>query len=288
MVDEFQNTIPTPKEIATVESVAEVIERVSNLQLPDDGFYCFRGHGSTMWETTASLFRKSPKIIRSEYMIVRELISRYPKHFLEDRTMFDKLVRMQHFELSTRLLDVTSNPLVALYFAVSGHDDHFGSLIIFQIPSERRKFFDSDSVSCICNLANLQASEKESIITTKARAIADFHELNAVDRLLQFIREEKPHFQPRIKREDLFKPYYVVPKLSNPRIIAQNGAFLAFGLDWRKGPSFKKGIFALSFRIPPEAKPHIRRELKMIGIDSKFLFPEIDKAANQIMQDYTD
>jgi hypothetical protein len=282
----YENTIPEPKEIATIESVSEVIDSVANMEVRSDSFYTFRGHGSTIWETTPSLFRKSAKIIRSEYMIVRELISRYPSHFLDDRTMFDKLVRMQHFELSTRLLDVTSNPLVALYFAVAAHDDNYGSLIVFQVPNERRKFFDSDSVSCICNLANLQASEKETIINTSARSISEFHELHAVDRLLQFIREEKPHFQPRIKREDLFKPFYVIPKLSNPRIVAQNGAFLSFGLDWRRGPNFKKGMLAFSFRIPPTAKPKIRKELKMIGVDSKFLFPEIDKAAHQILEDY--
>lgn len=287
MSDLPQNTIPDPKEIATVNSVSDVLNRLSNLEIPQDNFYSYRGHSSNRWQTTASLFRSSPQIIRSEYMIVRELMSRYPNHFLNDKTMFDKLVRMQHFELATRLLDVSTNPLVALHFAVQGHDEEVGCLIIFNIPNDRKKFFDSDSVSCICNLANLQIPEKESIVSTSARNISDFHDLQAVDRLLQFIREEKPYFQPRIKREDLFKPLYVVPKLSNPRIIAQSGAFILFGLDWRRGPSFRRGISTFSFRIPPDAKKNIRRELKMIGIDSKTLFPEIDKAAHQIMQDYS-
>lgn len=219
-------------------------------------------------------------------MIVRELVSRYPSEFLNDRTMFDRLVRMQHFDLATRLLDVTSNPLVALYFAVNSLSDDPGALIIFQIQNSRRKFYDSDSVSCICNLANLQSSEKETILSTSARNISDFNGLYPVDRLTQFIREEKPHFQPRIKRDDLFKPFYVVPKLNNPRIIAQNGAFLLFGLDPKEEYSSQNEIRPYFLRIPSSAKEGIKEELKSIGIDSKFLFPEIDKAAKQILEDY--
>lgn len=38
-----------------------------------------------------------------------------PNEFLGNR--FDSLVKMQHFGMPTRLLDTTTNPLVALYFA---------------------------------------------------------------------------------------------------------------------------------------------------------------------------
>jgi len=38
--------------------------------------------------------------------------------------MFDRLVRMQHFELPTRLLDATTNPLVALYFASAEYEEN--------------------------------------------------------------------------------------------------------------------------------------------------------------------
>ena len=79
--------------------------------------------------------------------------------------MFDKLVRMQHFGLPTRLLDVSRNALVALYFATDpgplGSKPSDGMVTAFAIPQEHEKYFDSDSVSCIANLANMTSEEKD-------------------------------------------------------------------------------------------------------------------------------
>ena len=45
------------------------------------------------------------------------MVAHEPQSFSECKSALDYLVQMQHYGLPTRLLDMTTNPLVALYFA---------------------------------------------------------------------------------------------------------------------------------------------------------------------------
>lgn len=217
------------------------------------------------------------------------MISAFPHHFSNDLSMFDKLVRMQHFGLPTRLVDVTTNPLVALYFSCDPEQDgaQDGSLIIFKEDASRHKFFDSDVVSCMANLANLTHEEKVSIASSHATTIKDLSRLHSVNRLVQFIRSEKPYFVDRIKKIDLFRPVSVTPKMSNARLNAQFGEFILFGLDSENGPKYDKSILGRKINISSKAKVSILETLETLGIHGASMFPEIDKAAKQICLKYS-
>lgn len=281
--------LPNVTATKTISSVSEAINHFQDLagQYPEDTIL-FRGHAKHDWPVTPSIFRQSPDIKQFESQIIRELISAFPSAFSDDRTMFDRLVRMQHFGLPTRLLDASRNPLVALYFACdpeySGDDD--GAIISFRSPTSRVKFYDSDVVSCMANLANLSMEEKDSIEASSAVSIADLARIEAVKRLVQFIKEEKPYFLPQIKKVDLFKPISVIPKMSNARLSAQNGAFVLFGLDRSKGVAYHKDSTVMKVRIPLTSKEEILSTLSSLGIDGFTLFPEIDRAAKIIKQRY--
>lgn len=262
---------------------------------------CYRGQRDSSWPNVAGIFRPDlRKLLKDEKRAVRKLISVQPHEFESDETMFDKLVRMQHFGLPTRLLDVSRNAMVALFFATdpgpASARPSDGTVTAFAIPPELEKFYDSDSVSCIANLANMTDQEKADIhlliasLTrdiSNARNIARFNKSGVVERLLQFIRAEKPYFQPVMNPLDLFVPYYVHPKMSNRRILAQSGAFILYGIAPPKAMFLPYQIEETKFVVPQSEKRRIREALDNIGINESTLFPEIEKAAARIKSSYT-
>ena len=240
--------------------------------------------------------------------MIRELLASHPREFQSDNSTFERLVRAQHYGLPTRLLDVTRNPLVALYFACCEHSNETGQILIIDGPEEKRKFFDSDVVSCMSNLCFLSDSEKQAIIDKGSEIIdmtdgllekegVDAHhdkcveELNkdrTVRKLVHFIRTEKPAFQPNIFMMDLVRVVAVTPRKLHPRILAQDGAFLLFGLfPFDAKMNWMDDFKITSIDISGSAKARIISELRSIGVNQETLFPEIENSSRQIKQKYS-
>jgi hypothetical protein len=285
---------------APLRNLTEFINAFAKYTASGGDLKCYRGQRDASWPNVAGIFRPElVDLLKNEKRAVRDLISVHPHEFVSDGTMFDRLVRMQHFGLPTRLLDVSLNALVALYFAADPGPKGAASdgvVTAFAIPEGREKYFDSDSVSCLAHLANMTHEEKAKISQlresrtrglTKAKRIKEFNKKDVIKRLHQFIRSEKPYFLPIINPVDLFKPYFVHPKLSNARILAQTGAFIIYGIDPPEKIKFAQVITETRFIVPKDGKEGIRSALETLGINESSLFPEIDKAAARITDRYS-
>ncbi|WP_421730690.1 FRG domain-containing protein [Brevundimonas sp.] len=267
-----------------VTTLAEYIRRIELRKANPKEVRFYRGHANAGHTLQPGLFRQ-PQNRKHEKNLLRELVSLHPADFEMDTGVFEQLVRMQHYSLKTRLLDVSSNPLVALYFACSPPYTDSGEVLYVAMSPSKVKYYDSDTVSCLANLANLSGAERDSIRSTKTDA--DLAASPTGKRLLQFIKSEKPYFLPQIRRSDLNGPVAVKPRLKNRRLLAQQGAFLIFGLKTSLTDDGHDDFTIARTIIPGAAKKKLRDSLDKIGINASTMFPEIESAANYIMSKVT-
>lgn len=249
----------------------------------------YRGEASNKWRTIPGILRENSYNTRESFYY-HEIQVRAPKEF-ENQTHLNKLVTMQHYETPTRLLDLTSNPLSALYFACANKEQisNDGRVMLFPIMPGSMSYGDSDKALILSCLAPLTPFEKffmhQEISDSKTDTYINDQECIHLNKLFLEICTEKPAFQRRIKFGDLLNPLFVQPNLINPRIVNQRGAFLLSGLDFNDDEAeerIKDRMSTTQIVIPANRKTTILKELDAIGINQATIYPNLDKIAGYL------
>lgn len=250
----------------------------------DDEVIFYRGHSNReKYKLSPAVFRTDEER-KAEPTMFRELLISNSPDFRDDHSTFEKLVRMQHYSLPTRLLDISTNPLIALYFACKSSPDKSGEVVRFAIKKSEMKFFDSDTVSCIANLAQLSQSDKQAISFTGSND--QFNGQDPIRKLLHFIKEEKPYFRDAIVPSDLKRIICVRGKLNNTRIMSQSGAFLIFGLDASLPEIGNSDIKVERMTMSAGSKKKMIQELDTLALNESTIFPYIENSARYIAAKY--
>ena len=154
--------------IRYIESVSDFLNEIKGIKNKSGYTLFYRGHSDKNYELKPSIYRNK-KFIENEHKIYRETIAKVPYEF-NGKSTIESLALMQHYGVPTRILDLTTNALVALYFACEEskkineiEEKSFfrkvnidGEVIIFSIPNERVCYSDSDKVTILANLSKYE------------------------------------------------------------------------------------------------------------------------------------
>lgn len=140
------------KEEKTIKSLNDFVDWVRNVNSPQTGReYFFRGHSKLSYELKPAVYRSDQqgKTFREcERSMYYEMLNRLPHEF-DRNDIFGNLAKMQHFGIPTRLLDVTQNSLVALYFACKGSAAEDGRVFGFSVDTSAVSFPEDLPSSCL-------------------------------------------------------------------------------------------------------------------------------------------
>jgi len=225
----------------------------------------YRGQSDKAYSLTPSVFRKG--LLEKEHSLIYDLLLNSPYEFSGIDNTLDRLIKMQHYGLPTRLLDITTNPLVALFFACNKDFDKDGEILVFYDYMQRPT---SINARCVAALAEYTGSSERQ--------------------MLGFLTE-KGFENPGLGNLTQITHIPIEAPLNNERIRRQHGAFLVVGIHGGiEGNPYQKIVFDLkpylikdfedkilrSIIIPKKEKGRLLNELKVFGIHQAFLFPELE------------
>ena len=217
---------------------------------------------------------------------------------LADKKYIEILTTMQHYKMPTRLLDTTSNPLVALYMACDKPNNYksrgidVGEVVVMSEKRKEIKYSDSNAVTLLSCLAVLETHYKQEMYDKINDAIQKnypsiYQNSIAFKRVVSEVKSELPVFDfDFFSPEVLLYPRHVKVGMINERIIAQSGSFIIFGLCDYRTEQYVKLNTIHNNRVFIVNRDNISRQLSMLNINESTMYPDKDHMSSTITKAY--
>lgn len=281
------------KEITSIEKYISTIMKMkkdTDLLGLNSHQWFFRGQKDSTWSIVPNAFRDDK--LKNEYSVIQSAIRQNPFEF-RSLSEFETLTKLQHYGLGTRVLDVTLNPLVALYFATEPS-------VSYELGKDKRyKQVEKDGVVFFAHSPWHSLTE----LCVRIAMVIPFIDLDdsyTISSLLEHLRSHQvitdseygmlQQDEYKLFIEYIQKSYFIVSTHSNERLIRQSGAFIlptALRIDSTTLPvenkSVQKAYLSLNTEfssemliIPSKCKTQIREELDFFNINEATMFPELE------------
>ena len=285
-------------EIDSVSSFIKAIKELRESAVGTSTELYFRGQEVEFWDIEPSIFRND--MLSIEHKLMQIPLQKIPMEFKGFDSLFDVMTKYQHYGMCTRLLDLTTNPLVALYFACKIHgqekyetEDDPVEQEPYGVVYYTNNYYPSQSVDKEIKIVTALASydlSKENTIGTVLDKLRMDNLINEETKARWLKKEYVGEFIKIIQRN-----YMVVPTYTNERLQRQNGVFLLASMfSVNIGANVKDGVITKSknnlrdefaskyFYIKGENKESILKELDLYNINEATLFPELEHQLNYI------
>lgn len=278
------------------DSVQSYIYAIEEMNERYVGEKFFRGHYFYKYKLVPSLYRKKRYYDNESFMYMDFKTEFYKE--LSGKKYIEILTTMQHYQMPTRLLDTTSNPLVALYMAIDKpinfkRDDFGIGEVIFMAEDKKNiKYSDSNAVTILASLAVLETNFKqelyEKIIESKEKNDPSIYKNSmAYKRFVAEVSSELKGFDETFFNPDvLLKHRHVKVGMINERIVAQSGNFILFGLCNYETGDYSPLNTVSKERIFIVNKPYLMKQLELLNIDSGSMYPDKDHMSSAIIKKY--
>ena len=284
------------KQITSVKSFINEIMRLKNDVLSSNvEQWFFRGQKNVAWDVRPNIFRDDNLAL--EHIVIERALCQNPVEFRECSNNFEILTKLQHYGLGTRLLDVTLNPLVALFFATEPSYEYTKNGKNQYILREHDGIVYYSFVSS-CALRDLGiriALAIPFIEVGKSLSLEKFCKKLVDDNIITNSEYKDLIDEDYLKIIRILQTNsFIIATNSNVRLIQQRGAFLLSpsinvkteekieSSILSKAKMDLRGEFKGSIVIPATDKDRVREELDFFNINKATLFPELEHQMHYI------
>lgn len=287
-------------EITSVSSFIDEVNKIKDDLYGSNEELFFRGQKTDFWDVIPSIFRGN--FLSVEHTLMQVPLLKAPCEFISINNDFEIMTKYQHYGMCTRLLDLTTNPLVALYFAC----EEYGDVCYKEIENEEgTKIQEANGVIFFNKKYSVSTNEINIKIISSLSQI-DLSNDNTLESILRKLTERQAiskELEERWKSREHYEEfiniiqnnYIVIPPYNNERLLRQCGMFLLAGCfnfvytESISESSIEKGYKDLRdefdrkfFYISGEKKKEILEELDTYNINEATLFPELEHQLSYI------